>query len=68
MLNVSLGSRRGLTSTCLDGQGITVALSNGEAVVDVDGVLYARPVNGLSDAAIDAGRAAGKRLVARGER
>lgn len=48
--------------------GITVALSNGEAVVDVDGVLYARPVNGLSDAAIDAGRAAGKRLVARGER
>ena len=48
--------------------GITVALNNGDAVVDVDGVLHARPVNGLSDAAIDAGRAAGKRLVARGER
>lgn len=48
--------------------GITVALTSGDAVVDVDGVLHARPVSGLSDAAIDAGRAAGKRLVARGER
>lgn len=48
--------------------GIDIAHLGGTDVEVVNGVVHVRTMNGLSDAAIEAGRAAGRAVVARGER